>query len=92
MPIEVDRDSPVYSYLQLAAGLRQQIKRGEIIARLPTASALMEQTGLSRNTVRHATRMLVEEDLILIVPGRGTFVTLEERRPRRSARRDGYTG
>lgn len=75
MAIEVDRNSPVYSYLQLAAGLRQQIERGEIVARLPSVPALMEQTGLSRTTVRHAARVLAEERLIQAVPGRGTFVT-----------------
>jgi DNA-binding GntR family transcriptional regulator len=82
MPIEVDRDSPVYSYLQLAAGLRQQIKRGEIVAKLPSVPALMEQTGLSKTTVRHATRVLVEENLIQTVPGRGTFVNRQEGRPK----------
>jgi DNA-binding GntR family transcriptional regulator len=75
MPIEVDRNSPVYSYLQLAAGLRQQIERGEIVARLPSVPALMKQTGLSRTTVRHAARVLVAEQLVQVVPGRGTFVT-----------------
>ncbi len=75
MPIEVDRNSPVYSYLQLAAGLRQQIKRGEITAKLPSVPALMEQTGLSRTTVDHAIRVLEEEHLIQSVPSRGTFVT-----------------
>jgi GntR family transcriptional regulator len=80
----------VYSYLQLAAGLRQQIKRGEIVAKLPSVPALMEQTGLSRTTVRHATRVLEDEDLIQTVPGRGTFVTQRKKGgQRRSARRDG---
>jgi DNA-binding GntR family transcriptional regulator len=65
----------VYSYLQLAAGLRQQIERGEIVARLPSVPALMAHTGLSRTTVRHAARVLAAEQLVQVVPGRGTFVT-----------------
>jgi GntR family transcriptional regulator len=70
-------NSPVRAHLQLAASLRQQIERGEIATRLPSIPTLIKQTRLSKKTVRDAIRVLVEEGLILTVPGRGTFVAID---------------
>ena len=59
--------------------LREQL-RGEIAAgrypagvRLPTESELVEQHGLSRQTVRRAFQDLVAEGVVYRVPGRGTY-------------------
>jgi DNA-binding GntR family transcriptional regulator len=65
----------MHPYMQLAAELREQIERGQIISQLPSITELTGQTGLAVGTVRRAIDILVKEGLIRTVPGRGTFVT-----------------
>jgi GntR family transcriptional regulator, transcriptional repressor for pyruvate dehydrogenase complex len=64
----------------LAEQLREAILRGEISEgdALPPERALVEQTGLSRGTVREALRVLSVEGLVQTKPGRfgGNVVTL----------------
>lgn len=67
--------------MQVAAYLRDQIRRGEITSKLPSLTGLSEQTGLSLNTVQRAVRLLKEEGLVYTVPGRGMFVSKTPRRP-----------
>jgi GntR family transcriptional regulator len=69
-----DRYSPEHPHLQLAASLREQIKRGEIVTRLPSITELTRRSGLAVGTVRRAVQVLVQEQLVHSVPGRGTFV------------------
>jgi GntR family transcriptional regulator len=64
----------VHPYLQLAASLRLQIERGKIQSQLPSLTTLVKRTGLAIGTVRRAIDVLVQEDLVQTVPGRGTFV------------------
>lgn len=62
----------------LAAEVRERILTGDLPegAALPPERDLVEQTGLSRATVREALRILEVENLVRIRPGRGggTFV------------------
>ncbi|SAK94592.1 GntR family transcriptional regulator [Caballeronia temeraria] len=62
----------------LAARLRNQILSGNLIAgqQLPSERDLMEQTGISRNAVREALRILETEGLVTTKLGRygGSFV------------------
>ncbi|WP_405099550.1 GntR family transcriptional regulator [Micromonospora sp. NBC_01412] len=60
-------------YRQIATELRGQIVSGALREgdRLPTEPQLQEQYGASRNTVRDATALLVNEGLVHRVPGRG---------------------
>jgi DNA-binding GntR family transcriptional regulator len=72
--MDIDPCSPEHPYRQLAACLREQIQRGQIVAQLPSLTALAGQTGLTTGTVRRAIGILAQERLVETVPGRGTFV------------------
>lgn len=63
-------------YQQIADPLRQAIRSGEYGPgdRLPAESALMEQYGVARMTVRHALGVLQEEGLTESRKGSGVFV------------------
>ena len=73
--LTVDFRSPVPSYRQLAAQLREAITSGEIAPdeALPSLQRMTQETGLAMSTVRHAVKVLMEEGLVYTVPGRGTF-------------------
>lgn len=73
--MDIDWDSPEPLYRQLAARLREAIERGEYTARIPSEPSLAQQTGLARQTVRKAVRLLAEEGLVTRVPGKGTYVS-----------------
>jgi DNA-binding GntR family transcriptional regulator len=65
-----------FPYLQLAAQIRERITSGEYPpgAKLPPIVEIVAQTGLSPMTIRRAYKLLEDEGLVTIVPGRGTFV------------------
>lgn len=67
--------------MQVAAYLRERIENGEITGKLPSLTELMEETGLSLNTVQRAVRVLRDEGLVYAVHGRGIFVSKDPRRP-----------
>ena len=75
--MEVDHRDPTPLYQQLAAILRARIKAGEWDedTPLPSESYLVQQYGLSRVTVRKAIEVLRQEELVITLPQRGTFVT-----------------
>ncbi len=77
MAEEIDRWNPEPVYLQLAAILRGQIKRGELVPRqpLPSESYLTGAYGVSRGTARRAVQVLRDEGLVHTIPQRGTYVT-----------------
>jgi GntR family transcriptional regulator len=66
-------------YQQVADDLRRRIESGEFSAgrQLPTEAELQEQYEVSRNTVREAVRLLEQQRLLVVRPGRGTFVAAE---------------
>jgi GntR family transcriptional regulator len=72
----LDRASPVPLYLQLANRLEEQIRCGEIGigSRLPSETALAQDSGLNRNTVRQAIALLVHKGLVEKQKGVGSFV------------------
>lgn len=74
MSVKIDPRSPEHPYVQLARLIRERIASGDIDSVLPSIMELTEQTGLSVGTVRRAMKILIEENLIYTVPGRGTFV------------------
>ena len=70
-------DSPVPRYAQLAELFRGRIERGQWAPgqQLPTLTALMEDFGVARVTVRQAINRLARDGLVTAQRGRGTFVT-----------------
>ena len=74
MSVKIDPRSPEHPYVQLARLIRERVASGEIDSVLPSIMELTEQTGLSVGTVRRAMKVLIDENLIYTVPGRGTFV------------------
>ncbi|HZC63001.1 MAG TPA: winged helix-turn-helix domain-containing protein [Streptosporangiaceae bacterium] len=73
----VDHDGKVPVYLQIAAILRDAIARGDYPPgrAVPSESRLMQEHGVARLTARKAVRVLAEEGLVEVVPGRGAYVT-----------------
>ena len=73
MLVRVDPSRPEPLYEQLAAGIRASIVDGRIAygERLPSARALGESLDLNLHTVLRAYRMLRDERMIELHPGRG---------------------
>lgn len=72
--MSVDPDSPDYIWRQVADLIAKRIKQGVYKSRIPSESALAQEFGIGRNTVRHAIDDLREQGLVITVPQRGTFV------------------
>ena len=81
MTIDHLSGTPVYQ--QLAAILRDGIKRGDPAPDrpLPSYTTLMQEHDVARGTAAKAVQVLVEEGLVRIVPGRGAYVIPKGRRP-----------
>ncbi len=69
--------APVPLYYLISSALEQRIRSGELApgARVPGEKDLAEEYGVSPITARAAMRMLLDQNLIVRYPGRGTFVT-----------------
>ena len=74
-PLSVDLRSRVPSYVQLADALRERITAGQIATGdlLPSITRIQQETGLSPNTIRRGIRLLIDEGLAVVAPGRGTY-------------------
>ncbi|MDQ2873362.1 MAG: GntR family transcriptional regulator [Actinomycetota bacterium] len=74
-------NSAVPVYRQLAAILRDAIASGDLVAGapLPSETTLMDEHGISRDTVRKAVGVLRDEDLVITVQGKGSYVREETR-------------
>ena len=72
----VDHSAPEYVYRQLANALRARIASGEFPprSRIPSLRQLEDEYQVAPMTVRRAVDVLVEEGLVVTMPGRGTFV------------------
>lgn len=76
--MEIDRDSGVPAYQQLADWLRAAIVAGELSGRLPSARTLTEETGVSVVTARRALRIVADEGYARISDGLGVFTRPRE--------------
>jgi len=73
---EIDEDSPVPPYRQVAAILRSRIESGELAPgrRLPSIADLVQTYGIARTTAAKALRVLIDDGLAEVSPGMGTYV------------------
>jgi GntR family transcriptional regulator len=77
---DLDHDSPVPLWEQLAALLRADIREGRLTGRVPSAAALARYYGVSRDTALRSLAQLAAEGLTVARRGRGTFVIPEDQR------------
>ena len=75
MKIEIDKKSGIPLYLQIKHQIKEFLEDGNLKEgeQLPTERELSESLQISRNTVSMAYKELVLENIILSIPGRGTF-------------------
>jgi GntR family transcriptional regulator len=73
---DIDHDSAVPVYRQVAAILRERIAAGTYQPgrRLPSVTGLVQEFGIAQLTARKALRVLVDEGTAEMSPGMGTFV------------------
>ena len=72
----IDTSGPELVYLQVANHIAGRIAAGELApgTRLPAERDLAEFYGVAYDTIRRATAVLRQRELIVTVHGRGTFV------------------
>ena len=72
----LNKQSPIPFYYQIAEDLSEQIRSGILVpdSQLPSERLLGERYAVSRMTIRQAVAYLVQEGLLLVKPGIGTFV------------------
>lgn len=73
MEEDLDHESPVPLYKQLAEKLRERIA-AEKLTKLPSWKTLGQEYGVSRPTVEDAMNILKEAGEIFTVDGKGTYV------------------
>lgn len=73
---KIDHESEIPVYVQIAAYVIADIKKGEIPVgrRIPSESALVQRYGVARETARAAVRQLRDKGYVRTVPQRGSFV------------------
>ncbi|MEC2071389.1 MULTISPECIES: GntR family transcriptional regulator [Alkalihalophilus] len=74
-------DSPILLYEEIKAGIKDLIKSKNLKPgeKIPTESNLCELFNVSRITIRRAIKELVEEGIIEVIRGKGTFVKAPKR-------------
>jgi GntR family transcriptional regulator len=80
MRVQLDPEGPIPLYQQLADVIRSQIEREELLRNRPVPSELqLQQTyDVSRDTARHALKVLRDAGLVVTVRGKGTYVAERE--------------
>jgi GntR family transcriptional regulator len=71
--VQLDPNSPVALYQQLAEVLRGRIERGELVGRIPSVKSLAQEYEVAAGTADKALGVLREEGLIVSARGRGHF-------------------
>ena len=71
---DLDQDSPVPLYEQLAALLRADIDAARLTVRLPSEMTLTQRYGVSRGTAHRAVMTWLTPVLCRVSRGKGTFV------------------
>ncbi len=71
----INRDRPVSLTDQVADDLRDRIDNCVITGRLPSELELALQYGVSRVTIRRSIGRLSAEGLVIVLHGKGTYVS-----------------
>lgn len=82
---EYDPLAPVPRYRQIAEIIKRRIEGGELVPNRPIPSEVQieQEFGVARATARKAVALLREWGLVTTVPGLGSYVLPDDRRPRR---------
>jgi GntR family transcriptional regulator len=74
--VHIDHDAEEFPFAQLARILRERIDSGEYPPgrKIPSIEDIVAETGLSPLTIRRAVKVLSDDGVVHVVPGRGTFV------------------
>ena len=83
MFIEIETDSSVPIYLQLAQQIIEGVAKGELKpgASLPSVRAFAADLGMNMHTVNKAYHYLEEKEFIQIMPKKGVFIHENSVRP-----------
>jgi GntR family transcriptional regulator len=75
--VEIIYGGPLYPMEQIANWLRDRIRDGEFGTdqAIPAESAIVQETGAARTTVRRAIKILRDEGWVYTLSARGTFVS-----------------
>ncbi|WP_043614645.1 GntR family transcriptional regulator, partial [Nonomuraea candida] len=73
----IDHNGPKLVWQQVMEDVEAEITSGRLAsgARMPTELEMASQYGVSRVTVRRAIKELAGRNLLIVVHGRGTFVS-----------------
>ena len=76
-PVTIDREDVEPVYQQLAGILRERIAAGQLAPRRPVPSVrqLVGEFGVNKATASKALHVLADEGLVVMVRGRGWFVS-----------------
>lgn len=67
-------DNPIPLHIQLKNTIKQEVRTGKYVEKIPSERELMERFQISRSTVREAINHLVHEQVLEKVHGKGTFI------------------
>jgi GntR family transcriptional regulator len=70
----INRASIKHAYQQVTDAITSRITSGYYAIKLPAERHLAEEFGVSYVTVRHATAILRDRNLIISIHGRGTYI------------------
>ncbi len=78
--MEVDRNSPVPVWRQVAEDLRRRIDAGELRITVTGIDRLSQEYGIARATAEKVLAYLATEGVVKPVPGKGHYIVREEQR------------
>jgi GntR family transcriptional regulator len=81
--VHIDHSGPVPVYQQIADIIRGRVVSGRYPPGTPVPSIerIRQETGVTVKTIRKGIAVLTGEGYVLIVDGKGTFVTPQDRWP-----------
>lgn len=81
---DLDREGGRTLSQQIADRIEERILSGDLPSdrAVPSEHRIAQIWGVSRDTARRATRILVDRGLVYTVVGKGSYVTPPENRPR----------